>query len=105
MTNERRLRLTRLGDLTRRYGVQTPPQWWRAEFRAIKEVQSYDGDWEQMVHERIEGLQQLLHDVALHGTDWFNHVEPAPPDLPQNPDPAQRDIGAKSSESTEGGQP
>lgn len=65
------IRLTNLGNHARLFGVQTPGDFWRAQLKDVIRVADDDGDWEQMLRERIEGLEQLLHDVRDHGCDWF----------------------------------
>lgn len=65
------LKLTNLGNHARLYGVQTPPGWWRQQFRDAVEVMDQDGDWEQMLQERRDGIDQLMHDLREHGIDWF----------------------------------
>lgn len=65
------LHLTKLGDLAVVHGVQTEPDFWRDQVRDITRVADEDGDWEQMLQERIAGLEQLLLDTRQHGVDWW----------------------------------
>lgn len=53
------MKLTSLGDIAARYGVQTPVKFWRDVYSEIEFIAEYDGDWEQMVEERIAGLTEL----------------------------------------------
>lgn len=73
------MRLTALGDLANRYGVQTPAQYWVDLFTDIQRITDYDGDWQQMVEERIAGLSEMrerYYEIAAKmdgeaGVEWM----------------------------------
>lgn len=105
------MRLTSLGEIAYRHGVQTPSSWWQDAYKQLDQaaqdgrgashinarvetleqirdrfyefvntdarpdgeldtfedaehIADHDGDWQQMVYERIEGLKALLSAYA-----------------------------------------
>jgi hypothetical protein len=53
------MKLTALGDLAYRHGVQTPPSFWTDLYIEISRIADEDGDWEQLIDERIAGLKEM----------------------------------------------
>lgn len=53
------VKLTALGEIASRFSVQTPPLFWVDLYTEISAIASYDGDWEQMIEERIAGLTEM----------------------------------------------
>ena len=42
------------------YGVQTPAKFWKDLREEVERIADEDGDWEQLVQERIAGLEAFL---------------------------------------------
>jgi hypothetical protein len=53
------MKLAKIGDLAYRHGGQTTPQFWQQQYREIEQIAGEDGDWKQMIQERIDGLTEL----------------------------------------------
>lgn len=66
------MRLTGLGQLAMTYGVQTSPQWWRDVVDEVERIADADGDWKQLIEERIAGLKELarLRDTYGEPKNW-----------------------------------
>ena len=65
------LRVTAWGSFVSRYSVQTPPSWWKAIEKEVERVADHDGDWVQMIQERILGLQELLERRTNEGSPEY----------------------------------
>lgn len=65
------LHLTNLGRLAAQFGVQTSPRWWSELFAEVDRIADYDGDWEQLIQERIDGLAEFRSKALAHGLGWY----------------------------------
>lgn len=75
------LRLTRLGEIANRYGVMTPPEWYRSILKDVNAAADRGEDWEMMLEERIGGLIEMLDLAREFGLDGLNRA-PVPPTSP-----------------------
>ena len=62
-----KVKLTGFGEFVYLHGVQTPPKFWQDLSKEVERIADQDGDWEQLIQERMVGLSDFMQRRRRYG--------------------------------------